>query len=555
MTPDSAALERELEELRRENSRLREEARSVATANVQAAEHIVEMSLSRQRELEEHNERIQAALVLAEQASTEKTMFLANISHELRTPLNGIIGIADLLLDAQEQGRYRDQVEMLRHSGEALLAIVNDILDFSKVEVGRLELSHDEFDLWRLAEELVCILHAGNRSAGLDVRLSISPNVPRRVVGDELRIRQVLMNLAGNAVKFTKQGYVHVVLKVESGKVRFVVEDSGCGIEPELLGKLFEPFTQADGTASRKQGGTGLGLAISRRLVRLMGSDISVESELERGSVFSFDLDLDAQDACEARATADAAAGGRLTYTAAVLALGDEQLRTEVARHLFAAGVRVLPIDQLPGDSAPCLWICDAVPSSFEIAKARPDDRVIIYESTDRVLDATLERGDALVLQRPFMPTALLAQLAPLRCEAPCHDQDQRVRDRMKVLLVEDNEINACVAGTILRKLGCVVELAVNGAEAVEAVRQKRYDVVFMDCQMPVMDGYEATRRIRAMERGSGHSSFIVALTAHALDEDREQCLSVGMDAYVSKPTSRGALADILNAVDKPSGA
>ena len=560
LSQDSTALTREelerllveAQELREENARLRQEAKNVATANVQAAEQMVEMSLRRQRDLEEQNKRIEDALILAEQASTEKTMFLANISHELRTPLNGIIGIAELLLESRETDRHHDQVLMLRRSGESLLAIVNDILDFSKMEVGRLELANEAFDLWQLAEGLVGLLHAGNRKPDLQVQLEIAPDVPRRVLGDELRLRQVLTNLAGNAVKFTEHGHVRVQLSIVDGRMRIVVADTGCGIESSMIDKLFEPFTQVDNSASRKKGGTGLGLAICRRLVRLMGSEIGVRSEFGLGSEFWFDLEIEQAPEVLSEAVP--------RYELAVLAIRDPQLHDAVAVHLEALGLLIFDGSDLPDDfnsADPAVWVCDeaSILTTPLVQRARGIDRVVVYDDRRSIPDAQLAGfRDVRVLQRPFMPTALLSQIAVQRCEVRRQIETLEDVQNRRVLLVEDNAINACVAGTILRKLGCTVDEAVNGVEAVKAVAGSRYDVIFMDCQMPVMDGYEATQRIREMEAGTGYRSYIVALTAHALEDDREHCMQVGMDGYVSKPTSRSALTDILAALDAAIG-
>ncbi|MCA8977360.1 MAG: response regulator [Planctomycetes bacterium] len=555
MPSDASSIEQELALLRRENERLRDEARSVASANVNAAQQMVEMSMARQRELEEQNRRIEAALAIAEQASVQKTMFLANISHELRTPLNGIIGMASVLLESERSGERREDIEMLLRSGEMLLEIVNDILDFSKIEADHCDLEREPFDLWKMSEDLTGLLYAGNRGKDFEVRLEIDPMLPRTIIGDQLRLRQVLMNLAGNATKFTDRGEVVIRMRAMGPVLHVEVTDTGCGLDSKSIGRLFEPFTQVDNSAARRKGGTGLGLAISRRLIRKMGGDILVESELGRGSRFWFVMPLEVPVAkappLEAR------------FGVAVLHTDDGNARRTVESHLRAIGIDVRDAAEspMPPVNGPALWLLDTAATGVAperwSAMVGQDDRVVLLGSSDP--DQTLPWRDAYpaarVLRRPLLPTALL-QLCTGEPERGAASADRAVVAEVaatRVLLVEDNPINARVASSLLRSMGCSVDEAASGVEALTAVGRCAYDVILMDCQMPEMDGYEAAARIRELERDTGHRARIVALTAHAMAEDRHRCFSLGMDDYLTKPVSRAALAAAVGSARSPS--
>ncbi|MFG0316676.1 MAG: ATP-binding protein [Planctomycetota bacterium JB042] len=542
------AVEQELRALRAENERLRDELRSAASANVRAAEQIVESSLRRQRKLEEQNEAIREALNVAEEASRQKTMFVANISHELRTPLNGILGMASLLLERAGDAEAREHLSMLLRSGENLLEIVNDLLDLAKIDVEGVELDEEPFDPWRTAEAVVQLLAAGNHDPELEIAITIDPSVPRSVVGDGPRLRQVLLNLAGNAMKFTDRGRVDLALAVEVDRLAFVVRDTGCGIDADALERLFEPFVQADGGSTRAHGGTGLGLAISRRLVEGMGGEIEVRSEVGVGSEFRFRLPL--------------RPGGRprplvpVAFDGAWIDVEDERSARIVRSHLAAVGLPVAG----PGDGPSALppgrrlLVVDRAgrPGS---AESRPgegalEDRVIVLAERDDATRAAW-RGitpDVRFLRRPLLPTALLDACGDTteRPEPRTEGFVASVGDGLRVLLAEDNPINARVAVAYLRGLGCAVDEATDGRAAVRAFESGDYDVIFMDCQMPEMDGYEAAERIRALEGGDAEPVTIVALTAHAMADDRARCLRSGMDDYLTKPTRRDDLAAVL---------
>jgi PAS domain S-box-containing protein len=516
-------------------------------------------------------------LVLAREAAFEaarmKSEFLANMSHEIRTPMNGVIGMTELLAGTELTALQDEFVATIRTSADALLAILNDILDLSKLEAGRMKLEWIGFDPRALVQEVVDMFANAAGRQGLELISLVDHGVPRRVMGDPLRVRQVLTNLVGNAVKFTRSGEVCLLVRADGGRLAFRVQDSGIGVSRDVQPRLFQPFSQGDGSTTRRYGGTGLGLAICKRLIEEMSGEIGFESEEGNGSTFWFRLPLvqgPAEPALELVPRAELA-GLRVLIVddnatnRRILALQVEGwgLRAyavpdarEALRELRAARDAGRPfalalVDyQMPGTDG--LGLTRAIRADPRLERTRV---VLLSSAAHR---AELE-GSALgldaCLSKPVREgklldclCAVLADAPPSWPKAPLPGRpaprvvtsealsETAYRRRPHVLVVEDNEVNQRVAARMLETLGCVVDVAKDGREALQAVSRTGYALVLMDCQMPVMDGYEAVRRLRASEQAGGGHLPVVALTANAMPGDIERCLDAGMDAYLAKP-------------------
>ena len=533
--------------------------------------------LAAENALRAHARDLETARKRAEEATRAKSEFLANISHEIRTPMNAMIGMTELAMQTRITREQREYLSAIQSSAEALLALVNDILDFSKIEAQKLRLDKVAFNIRDVLEDTMRVLAPRAQQKGIELACHVGSDVPDVLVGDPLRLRQVVVNLAGNAIKFTERGEVVLRARTESrgnGSVllHFSVEDTGIGIAPEKQLVIFEAFSQADSSTTRRYGGTGLGLAISAQLVELMGGRIFVESQLGNGSTFHFTSRFTVRRARVKRPIPQ----WRALTDLPVLIVDDNATNRKILEEVLTNWhMRPVAVESGPAALArlqesrhasqpvAVVLLDGHMPDmdGFAVAERISRDTrhaglklVILTSAGSQDVNRCRKLGISASLSKPIKQSELfdviinvIGETAAKKLRGLQPRKKGSTRGKVRVLVAEDNEINQLVARRLFEKLGHKVKLVSNGREALSAVRTGLFDLVAMDVQMPEMDGLDATRAIRDLEKKTGSHIPIMAMTAHALKGDRERCLAAGMDGYVSKPIRAQALAKAIS--------